>query len=491
MKFHPFWLVAVLLVSSCNLPVNAPNVDSVPASPPTSAAGNAATLTPPPPSLDAEPLVWFAPLPPLPIVAGRNFTGSDDFMKLFEPDAPWQEAASHVQIFKLYGEWVGYASASQIEQAVRDSQRRGFALAMEFGPLDAEDCGQGIEGFSGVSYAVSAAQRIKSAGGTLSLLAMDEPYYFARFYDGPQACHWSAEKIAREIDQFAQAMKAVFPDILIGDTEALTGPAGAEAYKDWLKTFREINGYDLAFLHMDVDWSRPTWADEVASLIEHGDRVGVPIGMIYAGNAFDNSDEDWLSAAGERAKKLEIGANARPQHVLFQSWNDKPDHVLPETTEYTFTNFINAYFADVSALGFKREGRGANLALGKGVRVSQHIGENTGALAVDGDLGTLWNSGGDPTQWIEIDLGAEYAIGEISVTTSQYPEGRTVHRILGRSATGQFAELTGFDGNTFDGQTLVFAPAQPVQGIRFIRVETLVSPSWVAWREIEVIDAGQ
>jgi hypothetical protein len=121
---------------------------------------------------------------------------------------------------------------------------------MEYGPLDPEGCGQGIEGFSGVSYAVVAAKRIKAAGGTLHLLAMDEPYYYAHFYDGPNACHWTPEKIAAEIDQFAKSMKTVFPEILIGDTEALAGPAGEQAYIDWMQTFREVNGYDMAFLHL-------------------------------------------------------------------------------------------------------------------------------------------------------------------------------------------------------------------------------------------------
>lgn len=444
-----------------------------------------------PSSLDEIPLVWFAPLPPLPVVPGRLFTGSDDFIKLFDPEAPWQKAAGRVHVLKLYGEWVGYATETQLKFVVQNAQQRRFALAMEFGPLDAEDCGQGIEGFSGVSYAVSAAKRIKSVGGTLHLLAMDEPYYFGHFYDGPNACRWNAEKIAQEIDQFASAMKAVFPDILIGDTEALAGAAGAQQYNDWMDTFRSVNGYDLAFLHLDVDWSRPTWPDEVIKIEEHGDLAGVPVGMIYAGNGFDPTDEAWLSAAGERVKKLEIEHHASPDHVLFQSWNDKPDRVLPETEDFTFTNFINDYFEDKSALGYRRDGAGGNLALGRPVKVSGYTGNLIGALAVDGDQGTLWNSGGGPTQWIEIDLGGEYAIREIRLSISQYPEGGTVHRILGKGADGQFTVLTIFDGNTADGQVLTFAPAQLLAGIQFIRVETVASPSWVAWREIEVISGGE
>lgn len=484
------WVVFLLalIISSCNLPQIESTAVSAPvtsASPPQQIPMEIMPL-----SLDAIPLYWFAPLPPLPIVQGRLFTGSDDFMKLFEPDAPWQTAANRVQVLKLYGEWVGYATQTQLKQVIQNAQARGFALAMEFGPLDAKGCGDGIEGFSGVSYAVDSARRIKSAGGTLHFLAMDEPYYYGHFYDGPNACHWSAEKIAQEIDQFSNAMKTVFPDILIGDTEAMAGPAGAVQYKEWMDTFKQVNGYPLAFLHMDIDWSRPDWTGEMNSIQNHGRESGVPIGIIYTGNAFDPNDEEWLSAAGERVKKLEIGQGVVPEHVLFQSWNDKPDRILPETEDYTFTNFINDYFEDKSALGYRRQGEGANLALGKLVTVSSVTEGWVGAMAVDGDLGTLWNSGGGPVQWIEIDLGAEYNVLRIELTPSQYPAGNTVHQIMGADFSHQFSELTVLEDETSDGMELLYSPSSPISSLRFIRVETLVSPSWVAWREIEVIDAG-
>jgi len=498
MKIQLFFLLVVLVISSCNLHAQPSIASSVPQSmpsdaPPLPSPQPIPTNIIPPLLLDVTPLIWFAPLPPLAITEGRTFTGSDDFMNLFKADAPWQNAAGHIQVFKLYGEWVAYkATDSQLKQAVEDLKQRSVALAVEAGPLNAtSDCGQGVESFAGTEEGLRIAQRIKDAGGTLTFIALDEPYFFAHFYDGPNACHWDIEKIAKDVDTYIQTVKGIFPDLRIGDTEPLAGAANAQAYSDWLDTFKSINGYDLAFLHMDIDWSRPTWTDEVVAILEHGNVVHVPVGIIYTGNVFDKTDEDWISAAGERVKKLELEKNASPVHVIFQSWNDKPDHVLPETTDFTFTNLIDVYFSDKSALGFKREGLGANVALGKSVRVSRQFENNSGSLAVDGDLGTLWSSGGDPTQWIEIDLEAEYKIQEISLTTSQYPEGRTVHRILGKGASGQFVELTKLDGSTRDGQTLVFKPAEPIQNIRFIRVETLLSPSWVAWREIEVIDAGR
>ena len=439
----------------------------------------------------SRPLVWFAPLPPMPMYPGREFIGSEDFMSLFEPDAPWQTAASHIQVFKLYGEWVGgHATDEQLRQAVADIQRRGMALAVEAGPLDPPaECGQGIEGFAGIEEGRRIAARIAAAGGTLNLIALDEPYFFAHVYDGPNACRWPVEKVAAEVDEYIKAMQAAIPGVIIGDTEPLTGPADATAYRGWLETFRQVNGYDLAFLHVDVDWSRPAWPSEVASLAQYGTQAGVPVGMMYFGNGVDTTDEGWISAAGERVKKYELGVEGHPEHVLFQSWNDKPDFVLPETQPFTWTNFINVYFTDKSALGYKREGAGSNLALGKSVRVSSALPTNAGADAVDGDLGTLWNSGGGPVQWIEIDLGSPQTIRGIRVTVSQYPEGETAHGVQVKGVGGDFQLIHTFTGDTRDGDVLEYTLPAPMAGVQFVRIQTIQSPSWVSWREVEVIAA--
>lgn len=476
---------------------------SVPTAIATFAETSTPSLTPSPtasptPTLDLvltqRPLAWFGPLPPMPTGTGRPFTGSDDFMSLFKPDSPWKAAASHIQVFKLYGEWVAYdATDAQLRQVIADLAQRRLALAVEAGPLDPPgDCGTGVESFAGIQEGMKIAKRITDAGGTIHLIALDEPFYFGHFYDGPNACHWTAEKIAGEVGRYIQAIKSVFPGLLVGDTEPLTATANDKAYEVWLDTFRQVNGQNLAFLHIDVDWSRPNWPQEVKAIEKYGKQVAVPIGIIYTGNAFDATDEAWVSAAGERVKKYELEAGGQPDHVLFQSWNDKPDLVLPETQQFTFTNFIDAYYSDKSNLGYRHEGAGANLALGKPVSVSNQISGQAGMFAVDGDLGTWWGSGGGPPQWIQIDLGATHSIQAVRLTTSQDPAGKTVHKLLGKgaSSSGGFQLLYTFTGDTVDGQTLTFTPLQPLKGIQIIRVETTVSPSWVSWREIEIV-AGE
>ncbi|MGA9190194.1 MAG: hypothetical protein WBZ24_00540, partial [Anaerolineales bacterium] len=68
----------------------------------------------------------------------------------------------------------------------------------------------------------------------------------------------------------------------------------------------------------------------------------------------------------------------------------------------------------------------------------------------------------------------------------------TIHRVLGKGpgTGGEFVLLHTFDGPTEDGQQIDFTPGSPWQGIQVVRIMTDSGPSWVAWREIEVIAAG-
>ena len=414
-------------------------------------------------------------------------------MGLFESNSAWDQSAGSLQVFKLYGGWAqNDSSMSQLRLAIQAIRQRGLALAVEVGPLvQTDECGFQIEGFAG-EEGIITLQRIKSAGGELNFVAFDEPYYYGHYYDGPQACRWTAEKIAKDMDSFIQRAREIFPTAIFGDIEPLTGPADDIAYRAWLETFRAVNGYDLAFLHLDIDWADTSWPEQVKSVEVYGLEQNVPVGLIYTGNSQDQTDEAWLAIAGERVKRYELESGGIPAHVIFQSWHDRPDNALPEDDPFTFTGFIKSYFEDKSALGFQ-EGTSGNLALKKEVSVSRQMTGSEGVYAVDGDPGTVWNAGNDAPQWIEIDLGANFNIQEIRLVISQYPDGVTSHRILvkGSGTGGENTPIHTFESETAESDILTFTPAEPLLGIQFVRIETAASPSWVAWREIEVIQAGE
>ena len=128
-----------------------------------------------------------------------------------------------------------------------------------------------------------------------------------------------------------------------------------------------------------------------------------------------------------------------------------------------------------------------NLALRGTARASHSLQANPPSNAIDGVTSDWWGAGAFATQWIEIDLGRPTAIGLIRLVVSQSPAGETRHQVLVGSSRAELYRIHAFEGPTTDGQLLEFAPEAPIQNIRYVRVVTTLSPSWISWREIEVI----
>jgi hypothetical protein len=106
---------------------------------------------------------------------------------------------------------------------------------------------------------------------------------------------------------------------------------------------------------------------------------------------------------------------------------------------------------------------------------------------VDEDPATQWGAGASPVQWIEVDLQGTFTVMEIRLLAAQWPEGVTHHRLQVRaSASGEFQTVHEFMGSTRDGDWLVFKPDSALQNVGQIRIQTVSSPSWVAWKEIQV-----
>lgn len=131
-----------------------------------------------------------------------------------------------------------------------------------------------------------------------------------------------------------------------------------------------------------------------------------------------------------------------------------------------------------------------NLALGKAITASGEYPGNPASSAVDGSWWSYWSSGTFPPGWIEVDLGAAVPIAEIDLGITQLPDCHTVHRLYGRTHGSEpYALLHEFGGFTVDQQILEYVAPAPAE-LRFVRVETTSSCSWVGWREIEIHGPG-
>jgi len=127
-----------------------------------------------------------------------------------------------------------------------------------------------------------------------------------------------------------------------------------------------------------------------------------------------------------------------------------------------------------------------NLALGKPVRASRVLPGEPAENLVDG-TGRRWGAGAGPPQWVQVDLEMPVTVEEIRLTTAQTPEGETTHQVYAAGPGEELELVHTFSGFTQDDQELVYQPESPLENIQIIRVSTIRSPSWVAWRELVVI----
>ena len=128
-----------------------------------------------------------------------------------------------------------------------------------------------------------------------------------------------------------------------------------------------------------------------------------------------------------------------------------------------------------------------NIAYGKPATASASLAAEPPSNAVDEDTATQWGAGAGPVQWIAVDLQGLYTITEVRLLVAQYPEGNTVHHIQVReTSTDGYTTVHEFSGSTNDGDWLVYTPDEPLEDVGFIRIHTVTSPSWVAWKEVQV-----
>jgi predicted amidohydrolase YtcJ len=128
-----------------------------------------------------------------------------------------------------------------------------------------------------------------------------------------------------------------------------------------------------------------------------------------------------------------------------------------------------------------------NLALNKKVTASALTLKELAGFAVDGAPETQWGAGDSAPQWIQIDLQGFATITGIRLTVAQSPAGETTHQIFAGASPTDLKLIHEFNGATSDRQVIAVTFEEPIPAIRYIKVLTTKSPSWVAWREIEVL----
>lgn len=304
--------------------------------------------------------IWFAP-PAAPV--DTRLHRAVDLMDLFSPDAPWQQAASHVKVFMLYGSYLSRAPQDEVDRIVGDLNRRRIPIALAVGVMNVGPkatnprCGGLglVEGYGTPKLARAQSEKIKKAGGAIRFIAMDEPLWFGHYFKGrpggQPGCHSSIGQILELIKEPLAVYAEEFPNVVVGDTEP-TDIAEQDHWKEdlaaWVSGFRNQSGRPLAFVHLDIPFNRPgeegfavDFYRQVEKLKQQG--LVTAIGVIYDGTPTDSSDEEWIRDAKEHIHLIEDKHGLHPDQALIQSWQAYPQHVLPEGSAGSLTGLINYY----------------------------------------------------------------------------------------------------------------------------------------------------
>jgi hypothetical protein len=266
---------------------------------------------------------------------------------LFEPNAPWQQAAAPVAAFKISMQFASRSAEGDLSTLITELQRRHIALAIEMGMLPNDrGCGKG-EGYMPTKLLDLAMKRIRRLGGRLDYVAMDEVVFFGheRYWPDKQgrACKDTIEELAKEIAVNVAAIDQYFPDAKVGDIEPITSNQGfnpvqlAKDYLAFADLFQAATGKPLAFFHTDIAWRSPNWRPGIAPLKAGMRTRGIRYGIIIGGTPDQTDDVSWTRTGLDALKTLAGNPATAPQDVIIQSWQPLPTHYLPETRPGTTT----------------------------------------------------------------------------------------------------------------------------------------------------------
>ena len=275
--------------------------------------------------------IWFsAPEPGWRVV--RHWP-ANDYMALFEPNAPWQQARADVSVFGFTKRFVLESSEAQLAYVASALKAHHIQIAVQTTPLIATvGCGLGSESFGPPNDMAAIALKLKQAGVNLDYLEMDEPLYFGSFWNGKApvvACHMPIAEVAREAAMKLKAVREIFPHVIIGDIEPMGITPSAELIwtKDletWTNAYRQAMGEPLGFLQADVVWQSSSWPFVLKTVTAMLAAQKIPLGIIYNSTPFDTDDAAWIDDAQAHFELVEGTMHIKPAQAIIETWTDFP-----------------------------------------------------------------------------------------------------------------------------------------------------------------------
>lgn len=229
-------------------------------------------------------------------------------------------------------------------------RQHNIALAVPFGFVDSETCGQGIEGLGSARQHNVYPREMRKRGVPLDYAVMDEPLYYGHNYGGKNACQFSVSQVVASVVDNVQMIRAHYPNIRFVWVEPPQGLAGGPAeLAQALDDYEARLGEFPVSVRFDIAWGRADkWTSEWHANLPGFIRVlktrGIGYGIIYNAGRINGrppqTDQEWISSAKANVADWKRTIADAPNQVVIQTWTPNPARIVPESDPSTMTGYL-------------------------------------------------------------------------------------------------------------------------------------------------------
>ena len=301
------------------------------------------------PARAERPQLWMNVMEPV----WRDIKGwpPSDFARLAAEDQ-WPGVLAGLGVFQFTEKYAAHGDPAELGALLALLKRHHVRIAIQgIALLATTGCGLGIEGYGTADETLVSARRLAQLGGQVDAVVFDEPLYFGHFFTGRgprHGCQLPVAEIARQLAQRAQALRAAFPGLQVGDVEPfgltdVTPSAWQDAYTQFLDS--SLPDHALDFVQADIVWERAGWRQQFLASLAQVTRHKLLYGVLVTASPPASSNAAWASEVAANLRQFEALGTPPPQQVVFASWTDYPRALLPERDPATMTAALLAYLA--------------------------------------------------------------------------------------------------------------------------------------------------
>jgi hypothetical protein len=301
----------------------------------------------------SEPEIWFNPF------------ARADWLNLWTDDAPWQLAASRVNVIAIANWWLTVGTDDQILAVFDFARRHHIKIEMETSII-ADDrtlsCGH-TEGYSNPSDIAAQVAVLARLNLQIDIITMDEPLWDGHYDTNPTGCQYSVSDLVDRIVTNYNIIIAQSPAAQLAEIEPIPGVTNFADWRQTLGTFQTLlqqqTGGHIRYLQLDVGWDNPSWMQPMKDMQSFAHQRNLGFGFYMYGGGFDRSDTQWINDAVKHMESAEGVLGIIPDQAIFASWSPFPANDMPETSPTTLTWLINRYFRERTVMSAQFVGQGA------------------------------------------------------------------------------------------------------------------------------------